>query len=352
MCVISVCETHRPSPEMVKAMWASNPRGGGVAWRDTIKVKGGGGATKTIVRWKKGMDDVDEMVELAAKLPLPFVQHFRIPSVGGPTLDLTHPFPVMKDVPLLHEGMIDGQVLFHNGTWSRWDSESIKAGLSAKVKLPRGPFSDSRMMAWMTFLVGPGFLDMLDEKVILFGPEDVEIFGHKNGWAFINNIWCSNGGFKHHMDPPRRETTEMGPRPLRQIAGVVDQAVSGGDRRPAGFRGGPSMVGAAGPEEEGADFEEPTEGSEKGPGDRVKEGVVCVVEGIGQRPRHPLVEDDGFTREYRKIHGHPPPFRAKEWPAGMNPKRYHSSGKVGIDPATRLTKRQQDAEKGISHVIM
>ena len=102
-------------------------------------------------------------------------------------------------------------------------------------------------------------------------------------------------------------------------------------------------------EAEGTDFEELFEGSEKGSGDRIKEGIVCVVENVGQR-RHPLVEDDEFVKEYRKMYGHPPPFRAENWAANLNPKKLRSSGKSGTD--IDLSKRRQDAEKGISHVVL
>jgi hypothetical protein len=46
-------------------------------------------------------------------------------------------------------------------------------------------------MAWLTHLHGPGILELINEKVILFGPDKIEIF-HPDGWARVNDLLVSN----------------------------------------------------------------------------------------------------------------------------------------------------------------
>lgn len=360
-----VAETSRPTPDMVRAGFKSNDKGAGFAWRDVLTPKKGEkGTTPTpIVRWKKALTDLDEIVDMSEKLPIPYVLHCRIPSIGGPNLDLTHPFPVSKAVSLDHEGWTTGEVLFHNGTWREWDDESIKAALLRGIKLPRGPFSDSRMMAWVYHLIGPGFLDMIGEKVIIFGPEgDPEIFGQNYGWTCVNDIWCSNDGFKRHLNTPRREehkrsesTTIMGPH-----RAVGSHGGHGGDRQIlTGFRAGPSSVGVPGPNDRPEDFDlqEGDEEATQGLRNRIAAGIVAAVERIGDarkpsQARHPLIEDDGFRREYQRLHGHAPPFKAAGWSRGANvignPKRFRSNGLPGD---ADLALRREQADRGITRVL-
>lgn len=362
MCVIMCAETHRPSADMARAGFKDNDKGAGFAWRELAIDKKGNqvlnkdGSDKLIVHWKKAMTDIDEVVHLIETLPLPYIYHCRIPSVGGPTLDLTHPFPVSRDVSVAHEGQIDGSVLFHNGTWSKWNDEMIKGALNARVKLPRGPHSDSRMMAWMTHLLGGGFLEILNEKAILFSADDIEIFGTNRGWVCINDVWCSNGGFQSYnkrFEPADRTTPrELGP--ATRFLDIVDGP--GGDRPPAGFRPGPSSVGNPGPNDPPENIEGQNEGRQEGDGTPASEGVeVHVI--TGAQPRHPLIADTEFAKEYRKMHGHAPPFMPRPSlggvPAGTgniigNPKRFRASGRGG-DPV--LEQRRADADRGITHVL-
>lgn len=351
-----VAEDKRPTPEMVRAGFRSNDRGAGFAWRvpvteqkgkKSIPVLNDDGSPKMKVRWKKAITDIEEAVKLSQELPLPYVLHCRIPSIGGPNIDLTHPFPVCKDVRLDHEGEIEGDVLFHNGTWSKYDSEMFKAALLRGVKLPRGPFSDSRMMAWLDHLLGHGFLDAIEEKVIIFGPYEIEIFGQNKGWECVNDIWCSNGGFRRHLDPPKRqEPTVLGPVAQRQQGNDG----RGGDRHDPSFRTGPSQMANARSQEAGENLQGGDEGRPWGVPKGVQKGLRTVnaaVSNVGET-RHALASDDEFLKEYRRLHGHAPPFAAARL---GNPKKYRSSGAPG-DDATTLAQHRANAAKGISSVIM
>lgn len=159
-------------------MFNDNPSGAGVAWREKGKVK-----------WVKGLE-IDDAKELIAKIPMPFVAHFRIPSCGGSNPHLCHPFPVDKTASLALEGTTGGYVLFHNGHWGPWQSTMMESVVRGNVKLPVGKWSDSRAMALLAAYHGLGFLEFINEKIFVFGPDDHEIFG--SGWCKVDDIWVSN----------------------------------------------------------------------------------------------------------------------------------------------------------------
>jgi cytochrome c553 len=172
MCVIAIVEGVRPTDEHVKQMWEANPKGGGVAWRE-----GPDGERK--VRWKKGLF-LDDMIKLNQELPLPYILHFRVPSSGTSQLwQACHPFEVSPDAEYDFEGETENHVLFHNGFWTGWKEKIQQIAISGYVRVPSGPWSDSRGLAWAAYHLGLGILDMIDEKVVAFGPhdEDIDIFG-------------------------------------------------------------------------------------------------------------------------------------------------------------------------------
>lgn len=192
MCVIMLANDTRPTEEMVEKAFSSNGHGGGVAWRD-LDAEG-----KPEVRWAKGLD-LEEMKERCASMPLPFVAHFRIASCGGQSPALCHPFPIDGRVPLFLEGKTKGYVLFHNGHWAEWKSFTKETALKKGAKIPTGKWSDSRAMALAAFHYGLGILEMIDEKVIAFGPEDLEIFS--TGWSkptgIETSLYVSNKHWEH-----------------------------------------------------------------------------------------------------------------------------------------------------------
>lgn len=190
MCVIAVCNDQRLTPEQAAKMWAANKYGGGMAWREKGKVI-----------WRKGLS-LDEIVELIQALPLPYVAHFRIPSGGfSPHNSLTHPFPIQKNVPLELDGSTKGSVLFHNGHWSQWKSTIMDASVRGAYQIPVGKWSDSRAMAWMAAHFGMGMLEFIDEKAVVFGPDELELF-QPGGWSKVGTgIWVSNNGWANeHVD--------------------------------------------------------------------------------------------------------------------------------------------------------
>ncbi len=188
MCVIVVCPNTRPSSEMVEKCWQANPDGAGIAYRE-------GEGSNTVVRWKKGLSLAKIKDEIEAA-PFPFVAHFRIASVGKVVPNLTHPFPVHPKAPLDLAGTTKGHVLFHNGTWTKWRDETWIAAARFKAKIPAGRWSDTRAMAFLSYFYGPGLLDFIEEKGVLFGPSDLELFNGISGWSMHEGCYISNTFFK------------------------------------------------------------------------------------------------------------------------------------------------------------
>jgi hypothetical protein len=195
MCVIMVIDGTRPTDEMIEKAWHTNDDGGGVAWRQKNK------QGEVEVRWIKGIETVEEMKKLIAKVPMPAIAHFRIASVGGALRSLTHPFPIEKDVPLNLNGATKGGVLFHNGHWGAWSDKALDAAIGSNTPIPPGDWSDTRAMAWLTSIYGDGFMEFLPEqRGVLLSPTEMNIFTGK-GWYKINEVWCSNDIFWTRKGP-------------------------------------------------------------------------------------------------------------------------------------------------------
>jgi hypothetical protein len=189
MCVIMIVDKNRPTLEMIEKAWDVNPDGGGIAYRE------GTGANKVVV-WKKGLD-LEAMKKLIMELPFPFIAHFRRESQGGKLAKLTHPFPVDHKASLALEGKTKDHVLFHNGDWKGWAYKCEQAALTSGVPLPTGKWSDTRALAWLCSVIGHGYFEFQeDQKGVIFGPNDYDIFTGKDGWKKVNDsVWCSNDRF-------------------------------------------------------------------------------------------------------------------------------------------------------------
>ena len=72
MCVIFLAQSTRPTAEMITAGFTANRDGGGMAWRDPD--------SEGQVQWHKGLT-LEEMLQYADTLPLPYVMHFRVASL-------------------------------------------------------------------------------------------------------------------------------------------------------------------------------------------------------------------------------------------------------------------------------
>lgn len=192
MCVLGVADKRRPTDDELTKMAESNPDGAGVAWRERSSPTL---AAPDVVKWEKGLT-LTEMKEFCAQLPMPFAFHFRIASCGGRTQEMTHPFPIEREMRPQLSGELKGFVLFHNGHWAPWKDKGIDNAIHHKIKVPEGKWSDSRVMAWLAHIHGHAILELIDEKVILFGPNKIEIF-HPDGWFRVNDLLVSNRVWEH-----------------------------------------------------------------------------------------------------------------------------------------------------------
>jgi len=164
MCVIYACGSALPPEDELARGNETNPDGVGIAW---LSKKG---ETPRIF-WKKGLKDYKELLSFLSseKPPFPLAVHFRSASVGGVWKELCHPFPLGKGAPTWLEGDAE-EVLFHNGHLSDWEKLVLAAGLPSKDKFPTGIWSDSRALAWLTYLKGEGILPFVvnGSRVLLF----------------------------------------------------------------------------------------------------------------------------------------------------------------------------------------
>lgn len=203
MCVIVLVdsEARRPSETMIDLMWTKNPDGGGAAWREEED------GEPTMVCWEKGlMKEAGRarMKELAATLPIPYILHMRIATIGGIVPNMTHPFPIHAEGLNVLKGKTQGSVLFHNGTYSDWDKDVKSLAISTGTPIPSGKWSDSRGLAWICSVIGNGFMDLLPtQKGLAFGPDGdtTFIYRGKDNWEQAEDpetgekVWCSNTHF-------------------------------------------------------------------------------------------------------------------------------------------------------------
>jgi hypothetical protein len=137
------------------------------------------------VRFEKDIT-IARAKELAASVPLPYVFHARIASIGRVCPELCHPFPLDKRGSRLRlQGSSPKGVLFHNGTWSAWIDY---------IDAEPGPWSDSVAMSFIGSNYG---IDVLEETVpdtqrlVLLTPRGIRRLG--SGWSTLKpGIWASN----------------------------------------------------------------------------------------------------------------------------------------------------------------
>lgn len=187
MCMIFVCREGIPSFTSLKRAEETNDDGAGIAWREKDSKKEEG----TVVRWKKGLSakEVWDLInEMELKKYLPFVVHFRSASQGGDLKELCHPFPIVESVSLALEGTAKC-VLFHNGTFHRWEEMMQKVCWGGGARMPPGPWSDSRALAWLAYHRGWTSLRLTD-----WGMGRVVLFDHKG------NVILQGSGWKEGVD--------------------------------------------------------------------------------------------------------------------------------------------------------
>ncbi len=174
MCVIYACKTTLPPESELAAGAFQNDDGAGLAWIEKGKVA-----------FSKGFVGHKDLLEYKEKYKIgfPCVIHFRTASVGGKARSLCHPFPVDAEASLDLSGVAD-HVLFHNGHINNWDDWTLRAGIACGYPIPMGPWSDSRGLAWLTFLKGEGVIPFLigHSRILVMSADEENPFSIYGSW--------------------------------------------------------------------------------------------------------------------------------------------------------------------------
>jgi hypothetical protein len=182
MCMLYACVTSCPTEKEIEEAWDQNDDGGGIAWREDFN-------GEKVVLWKKGFETVESLLDFlytghdGGHIPFPLIIHLRRDSVFNDDPRLTHPFPVVdSDTGLELEGATTSGVLAHNGHWSTWKEDLLNIVIRSGIKLPPGPWSDTRAMAWIYEHLGPGVFELLvgTQKVAILSPEEFTIYSARS----------------------------------------------------------------------------------------------------------------------------------------------------------------------------
>ena len=182
MCVAVTLEpgTDLTQDEVTK-MHRSNADGIGIAW-----------ARDGVVQWWKTTKVDPEYVTRVVRAwrEFPRLVHFRYATAGGARPDLCHPFEVSATANprITGEGT---KVMIHNGTWGRW--EEVKNLLDKEGLLPPGPWSDTRLIAFLAH-EDPEWLKALGGRVaIMTGDGTIARLGDwttlRKGILVSNEMW-------------------------------------------------------------------------------------------------------------------------------------------------------------------
>ena len=372
MCVIMIADTKPVTEEMVQKGFDCNPAGAGIAWREEVK-------GKKMVRWIKGVMSLDEIQALVQRTPLPYIVHFRIPTVGGCIPELTHPFPVHPETTNALKGMTTGRVLFHNGHWRDWKQTMMESAVKGNALLPEGKWSDSRAMAWVSARHGLGMLNLIDEKTAVFGPDYLQIFG--DGWEEVDEVVCSNkhwcfrgtnssAGSRWTTPPASITPSSVSRTPITDrsvTTGDVTPLKQIGDGKPGGASQGPSFRGSGETVHGGEALPQEAKEGEEGVRDayegdqttstEVDGDLYHKITGSDRSETQQLIEEILDSRNNPAVD--PAPTEAEKiwkWAAGINKPQGRSSSLIDprvdtLESRQERDKRLAEASQGISRVI-
>jgi hypothetical protein len=115
MCVIAICQGNYLNENEIRKMWSANSDGAGIVWwNGGLKMKKGFMKLKSFLNFYDSIKNFTHII------------HFRIATAGSALFNLTHPFKV--------ETSKGNGYLFHNGTWSDYDSFKTYLELRGLIK--------------------------------------------------------------------------------------------------------------------------------------------------------------------------------------------------------------------------
>jgi hypothetical protein len=195
MCVIICVEKGNfPTLDTLKSAECTNSHGGAIAWLNKDGTRSYVKGIKAKKVWKIICNQL-----IPANVQTAII-HFRIASVGKVKPQLCHPFEITEDVKLNMKGQkIDTELLFHNGTWSEWAEYLIDfmKDMKVPIPIPKGDYSDSRVMAFLSFHLGHQVLSKMVgkqwNKIAILTSNGIVKYG--NGWVKHEKNSCSNDHF-------------------------------------------------------------------------------------------------------------------------------------------------------------
>jgi len=108
MCIILTCEKNvRPTHDLVESCFLGNPDGAGIMWVEDGRVQ-----------ISKGFMSAPQLIQAIESTPIDsqLVIHMRIATSGGINVGTCHPFPVCRDLDVLHAPDVECDVaVAHNG---------------------------------------------------------------------------------------------------------------------------------------------------------------------------------------------------------------------------------------------
>ncbi len=203
MCIIMICN-EKPTDKILEEANRLNSDGAGIAYRENNEV-----------HWQKGLN-LREIKKYTKELPLPYIVHFRIATIGGRVSELTHPFPVTADSPNWLAGKTKGSVLFHNGTYRDFYEDIfnyIKDKKITTIEPLQDHMSDTRALAMISALHKDGHkvLDKLHgmHKFVIFNPAEIIKYGffHKDTKLDIeySNLQLNSVNWQNNWDNNRQQ---------------------------------------------------------------------------------------------------------------------------------------------------
>lgn len=173
MCCIAACYRDRLTDDLIDSMLVWNQDGFGMAWIEKGKV-----------RWQKGLDTITAKL-FARHLPLPYVAHARLATVGSEKFALAHPFPIERGSSTKLKGSAR-RVLFHNGHVSNWRA-LVRASDGKQTTSMGDKWSDSRAIAHVIATRGLKILDDLHgNRFAVLSPKGIVRYG--DGWGQANEL--------------------------------------------------------------------------------------------------------------------------------------------------------------------
>ena len=192
MCVIITIENGEfPKFNTLKEAEALNSHGGSIAWIENGKTN-----------FHKGIKakQINKMIQkkLIPNGVKTAIIHFRIASIGSVKQKLCHPFVIdSKATSDLKGSDMEESLLFHNGTWNEYQTHLIQSIKGKMVKIPNGEYSDSRIMAFLSYHLGiEKAMSLISgwNKIAILTPKGIKKYG--SNWVKIDQNECSNDYFQ------------------------------------------------------------------------------------------------------------------------------------------------------------